>query len=500
MCENPSNLLTPLQISENPDFVGREFEKGRLKEFTSARGAKILTVYGRRRIGKTELLEQYFRNRNILKFEGLEDASIPKQKESFIKVLAGYCTPEGGDCISKMSSDSSWSDILISLANLTHIGKWTVYFEELQWLAKGDDPEASSLFISELKYVWDNHFRRNDNLLLILCGSSTSFMLEKVVKSRALYGRAMTELPLAPFSIKDTREFLGGQLSQQSLLDVYLTVGGIPEYLKRFKNIGSYFETLAAQSFLPGGAFATEFDRVFISSLGKNEDYKKIVLFLSQHRFLSMEQLATLLGRKKGGWLTNLLEDLEQCDFIESYWRFDANSDSKLLRYTIKDYFLQFYSRFIYPKRKEIKEGRFKNDSSHALDLRNYRQWLGYAFERFVRHNQLSIAKALGFSGIQYDYGPFFKRSDVNSKDGFQIDLVFDRSDGVLILCEIKYTASPVGVEVIEETEAKMVRLQSYSKKLIQPVLITKSGAAKSLIDAAYFQHVLGTEMFFNGG
>ncbi len=210
-------------IKENKEFVGRQHELGLLKKIGLAHQSSIVIVYGRRRVGKTELLEQAFRDRNILKFEGREGLSEKEQIDAALAQLLLYAD----DSLPPNKSVKNWGDFFQVLASYTAKGVWTIYLEELQWLA-----DYKKDIISHLKYVWDNYFRHNPDLILVLCGSSPSFMLDKVVSSQALYNRSQYELPLKEMTILEAKEFLRNKGSRE-LFDAYLTLGGIPEYLNR---------------------------------------------------------------------------------------------------------------------------------------------------------------------------------------------------------------------------------------------------------------------------
>lgn len=179
--------MKTLQIPQNKHFIGREFELARLKDIQKQNGARIIVTYGRRRIGKTEFLEQGLRNRHILKFEGIEGKTELEQMHIVLDQLAQYT---GEKSLKRMQVDK-WTDVFLLIADFVTTGEWTLYFEEIQWLA-----HYKTDFISELKYVWDNKFRHNHELILILCGSAPSFIINNVLKSKALYNRSQYEFPI----------------------------------------------------------------------------------------------------------------------------------------------------------------------------------------------------------------------------------------------------------------------------------------------------------------
>lgn len=184
--------MHPKKIALNPNFVGRFDVRTSLAELPQADRAQILIVYGRRRVGKTELIEQVYRERNILKFEGIEGANESKQMVEVMRQLSEYTDQP---LLAKIPVQT-WQEVFQYIAQVTSTGIWTIYFEEVQWLANYE-----SHFIAALKYVWDNSFRYNKQLLLILCGSSPSFMIKQVVHSKALYNRSSYEMGLAKLNL-----------------------------------------------------------------------------------------------------------------------------------------------------------------------------------------------------------------------------------------------------------------------------------------------------------
>ena len=468
-------------IPENHSFVGRDFECKQLKLITADDQASVIIVYGRRRVGKTELLEQAFLNRNILKFEGMEGAAESVQHGLVMRQLSKY-TKE--PLLAKVSVDN-WLDIFEYIAQYTKEGIWTIYFEEVQWLANYNDN-----FISQLKIAWDNIFRRNPNVIVILCGSSPSFMVKHVVHSRSLYNRSQYELHLGAFSVSETRDFLKNK-SNLEVMNAYLTVGGMPEYLKKIQQFSSVFTGICQHSFLPNSYFLTESDRIFVSSMSENPFYEKTINFLAQHKFATREQIAKHLGINPGGGLSVFLTELALCGLIKKYSPYNLAENSKLVRYQISDPYLQFFFKFINPQRQAIQSGRYQDNPTAAINMNDYHKWLGYSFEKYCRENHHVIAKLLGFSGVKYQAGVFYNRKSVESIAGYQIDLLFDRSDHVITICEMKYLQRKVGTEVIAAFDRKITLFPNKSNKTIHKVLVCNEGADLALLNRNYFDAII---------
>jgi hypothetical protein len=210
---------------------------------------------------------------------------------------------------------------------------------------------------------------------------------------------------------------------------------------------------------------------------------------------MTRQAIASALKIKSGGQLTDLLNDLVTCGFIAQYNSYHQKPEGQLTRYCIQDRYLDFYFKFIAPIRSNILQGLYNENPIQALELFRYQKWLGFAFERYCRENHRIIAKILGFSGVNYRHGVFFNRNTDKIDSGFQIDLVFDRADNVITLCEIKYLQRKVGVEVIQDFEQKLLLMSSSDKKsnksTIQKVLISTEGPNDNLIARAYFDRFI---------
>lgn len=470
--------MRSLLVSENKNFVGRSYELEKLESIGNKDEASIIVMYGRRRIGKTELLEQAFRQRNIIKFEGIEGLNGKEQLRSVLRQLVLYTDDP-------LPQVQTWEEFFRVLSTYTSKGTWTIYLEELQWLAA-----YKGTLISQLKYAWDNYFRHNPKLLLILCGSAPSFMIQKVLQSKALYNRSQYEIPLKEFNIIEAKEFLKGR-SDKEVFDAYLTVGGIPEYLKWVNRDSSLFLGLCNNSFTSGSFFSREYTRVFTSSLSKNKHYQEIIEVLSEKRFLSRDDLASHLKISSGGTLSSLLLDLENCGFIEKYHPFNVGTNSTITRYGISDSYLHYYFKFISPIEKNIDQGVYNQNPKGALKTDSYYKWLGFSFEKWCRKYHYIIAKILGFSGVNYRSGVFFSRTTDQKDKGYQIDLVFERADHVLTICEIKYLQSKAPKSVIDDFEKKLSLFPNKKNKTIHKVLICPEGAEDSLLKASYFDDIV---------
>lgn len=479
--------LVPKKVQVNPAFIGREFEQQRLERICHENRARILVVYGRRRVGKTELLEQVFKDRNILKFEGIEDGSEAQQMSHVMWQLSEYAQ----EPILAKYKPVNWSELFKIISEKTGEGEWTIYFEEIQWLAN-----YKKQFVSELKYVWDNYFRYNKNLVLILCGSSPSFIINEILKSKALHNRSQHELHLKELTPIDSAKLLNRR-SGREVMDAFLTMGGVPEYLVRLNENSSVFLSLCDNSFIENSFFSKEHSRIFASSFASHIHYKDIIEYLSKKHFATRKEILAHLRIQSGGKISKIMNDLEICGFIRKYMPVDSTQTTNVVRYCIGDAYLHFYFKFIKPQQDAIDNGEFNKNPSSALNSDDYYKWLGFAFERMCRKYHHVIANMLGFSAVQYKAGAYFSKATNSILPGYQIDLIFERRDLVYTICEIKYHRTKTPISVIEEFERKLALFPNKKNYSIHKVLITAAGAEDSLLNTGYFDRIISLETFF---
>lgn len=476
------------KTKEKQYLIGRSAETVELRRIGDLPESSILVIYGRRRVGKTSLIESVFAKRNLIKIEGAEGVKPDRQLELATQQLKISLNLNN----LTLSAFSNWLEFFHFLAKETEKGIWTLYFEELQWLAG-----ESSSFVAEFKIAWDNYFRKNPKLLVVLCGSSPTFMVSQVLRSKALYNRSQHELHLQEFALSETKEFMGARYSDEQVLDAHLLVGGIPEYLKYLKEDRSVFISLCKNSFKSNGYFVNEYERVFASTLAKNQTYRGVIEILSVYGAQTRASLLQRLKLRSGGGISAILEELVLCGFVDRYAPYNLQQDGKSVRYAIGDNYLHFYNKFIRPNLTEIGSRRFDVEPTSAINKSDLDLFMSHRFEQFCRKNHWVIAKILGFSAVKYRAGAFFQRKSLDADDGFQWDLVFSRADKVLTLCEIKYTSSPVGRSVIEDCETRIEKTRIPVQKSIQRVLISVKGASRELTEEPYFDRIVTLKDFF---
>jgi AAA+ ATPase superfamily predicted ATPase len=469
------------------NFIGRKNELGRLDHFSRTPQSRIAVVYGRRRIGKSLLIQQALQSRRPLFFEALEERPTRDQLNHFMLQLQ-HATGCRGE------RPRRWTEALLQLYEVVKEQPRPIVFDEFQWMAN-----YRHELVSELKYVWERFLSKRPGQKLILCGSIASFMVEKVLKSSALYGRIETELEVPAFKLEETRQMLPGK-GFDEILQAHLLTGGVPKYLELLRDYPSVQLAMQELAFKPDGYFTTEYQRIFISHFGRNPAFQSLVRALAAHPLgLMREDLARQAKIALGGRLSEHLRDLESAGFLSANTPFHRSEESRQIKYFLHDAYLRYYFAFIQPNLKKIRAGQGTHILAGLAGSGALHAWMGRSFEYLCLQHALEISRIVGFSAVDFTMGPYFSPAR-RGAPGVQVDLVFDRADDVLTVCEMKYSSNAVGVEVIASIKRKIELLQPVAKgKTIQPVLIVRERPSQNLIDQGYFYKIIEARDLLTG-
>ncbi len=473
----------------NP-FFGRSYEFSLLEAELKKTAASLIVVYGRRRVGKTRLIAEFYKDKELWKFDGVEGEPRAIQIQNMLEQLSVY----SGDEIYRSIKCASWLEFVKildrAMSNSNAKYKRAVFLDEFPYMCSGKTD-----FISAIKWAWDNLWSDKAGFNLVLCGSIAAFMVKKVVKSSALYGRINLEICLKPLSVREVYEFFGKKRSIREICDLYMFCGGIPEYLNKISKTRSVSQNIAQLAFCKDGYFVNEFDRLFKDIFKKENIYKRIVLELCKFGSLKGPEIAESLSVSTGGGFVKYMEYLELAGFAQSFSPLDKTKDSKLKRYKLSDEYLLFYFKFIYPNLKKIQDNTAIDQGLAIFHGRQYKSWAGFAFERLCIKHAPAIIKHLKIDQLVKNYGAYFDRKS-NSKNRVQIDLLFERYDSVLTICELKYYDGLIGKWIIDDVERK-VNILGETKKTVEKVLITTNGVTKDLAEANYFSRVVLIDELF---
>jgi AAA+ ATPase superfamily predicted ATPase len=468
-------------------FSGRQEEIKILKQACLRPRGQLICLYGRRRVGKSSLIKEFASQSKLQSFffEGLEDRHTKDQIKHFLATLSKQFDDK---FIAKIELNT-WSevfDLLNSkiLSNKSKKKKIILAFDELQWMAA-----KRSNLISIIKFYWDNYWKDN-NIVLILCGSVASFMVDKVIYSKALYGRIDYQILLRPLTINEAIPLFKTKRNLEEVLKYFLIFGGIPKYIEAIDLNKSLRVNLEELCFSSEGLMVNEFEKIFYSQFKEAEMYMRIVELLDTEK-MSLTQIASKLKISMGGGLQRYLENLEKAQIVTALQPSTLlYKSNKNIRYAVTDEYLAFYFKFIKNNLSLIKKNKSQNLFVKLCESK-WSSWLGFAFERFVYKNAIKVAQEMGFADEVIDYSPYFDK-----ENKVQVDLMFIRDTNIVTVCEVKYQQEQISTKIIPEMEAKILKLKIPSKYTVEKALITVSKPSKALIDSEYFNHCLSLEQF----
>ncbi|MBQ6566407.1 MAG: AAA family ATPase [Treponema sp.] len=422
---------------ENKKIIGRSEECRRLDECLDSDQAQLITVYGRRRVGKTFLINEYFHNAFAFKLTGTYGGEKALQLKNFASALSRKTRRKQVELRDWAQAFECLRDYVETLAEDK---KQVVFFDEMPWL----DSQKSG-FLPAFEWFWNDWASTKSNLVFIVCGSATSWMDEKIANNKGgLFNRQTCRLYLKPFKLPEVEEYLLSRRIRWSRYDIvrcYMVMGGIPYYLSLLSNRLSLSQNIDRLLFAENSELWDEFDHLYNSLFTNSPSYIKVVEALSKKVCgLTRSEIAELTGLKENGDLTKILKDLELSGFV----RVSAFYQRKIkdARYQLKDYFTAFYFRFI--KDNIGKDGQYWSNST---DNPARRSWEGLAFEQVCKDHIAAIKHKIGISGILSEESSWFVREDAKAGvQGAQIDLLIKRRDKVITLCEIKFSGGEYAI------------------------------------------------------
>lgn len=467
-------------------FFGRKFELDQLQAFLDRNLAGIAVCCGRRRIGKSTLIQCAARDYRFVEFYGLsprKGATNQAQLDHFSRLLVkNFNIP--------LVKFDDWQDALDMLASLTQEGQYIIFLDEISWMG-GKDRD----FPGKLKGVWDTRFKNNPELRLILCGSVSSWIQENILQNKGFVGRVSLTINLEELPLHDANRFwLGNQfISAAEKFKILCVTGGVPRYLEEINPKWDAEKNIKQLCLSPGGVLLEEFDKVFSDLFGKQtEKYQKIVRTLLDHP-KSSDEICHILDIKPSGSFNNKLNVLRKCGFLMRDYVWQGKKRSrKLSKYRLRDNYLRFYLKYIEPKKDLIEKGLYSD-----VDLENLSDWtsiMGLQFENLVLNNLPTIMQKLKIAPESLlSASPYFQ-NPTKRQMGCQIDLLI-QSRFTFYICEIKFRKT-IGKEVINEVIKKMQILKVPKTVSIRPILIYQGELSKQVISENFFSNIIAFEEF----
>lgn len=453
-------------------LIGRKEEQKRLLSAAQSEYSELIAVYGRRRVGKTFLIRETFGYKFTFQHTGLANTRTKDQLFSFAISLrdAGY-----DDCPTPQSWLEAFNLLSHFLKNSTDEKK-IIFLDELPWM---DTPRSN--FISAFEHFWNGWASARRDIVLIICGSAKSWIINKVINDHGgLHNRVTQRIALQPFTLKEcemfaqSREF---EMSRYQIAECYMILGGIPFYWNLLEKGLGLAQNIDKIFFDKTGKLANEFNLLYASLFKSPEKYIDVVTALGKKKAgMTREEIITAIDKSSNGALSKVLDELEYCGFIRKYNGYGKKTKQAI--YQLIDNYTLFYFKFIRQN---------KNNDEHfwsaSIDSAMHRAWSGLAFERLCLAHTQQIKAGLGISGVLSNIYSWRKEADENG-EGAQIDLLIDRNDQVVNICEMKYSLSEFSINAEYERNLRNKKSAfieaTNTRKAVHLTMVTTYGIRRN--------------------
>ena len=435
----------------NKLFIGREKEQQQLKEYINSDQSEFIAVYGRRRVGKTFLIQKVIGNECAFYVAGMNQVSMSTQLKNFMQGIQKNCP--------KVPVVKTWLDAFMALESYLESlpeGNKVVFIDEMPWM---DTPRSN--FISGLEHFWNSWASWRDDIKLIVCGSATSWIINNLIRNHGgLHNRVTHKIPLKPFTLKECQMYFearGFRLSTKQIAECYMVLGGVPFYLSKMNKGESVAQNIDRLVFSEEGELHDEFQSLYNSLYKNAANHIRIVTALAtKGKGLTRKEILEKTKLPDNGKISMMLEELESCGFIRSYEPFvKVNSNSPILSsgnrknadvlYQLVDSFTLFYFQVMSKANAHDANYWSNNQNTHV-----YSTWSGLSFEMLCLNHFEQIKKALGISGITANVYSWFGKGSQRSA---QIDMLIDRADNTINICEMKFWNRPYSMTAQDEDD-----------------------------------------------
>ncbi|MBR1757593.1 MAG: ATP-binding protein [Lachnospiraceae bacterium] len=476
---------------DSKTIIGRTYECERLSDCMNEDSAQLIVVYGRRRVGKTYLINEFFDNRFAFKVTGAYDQDKEYQLRNFTTELKRQSGIH-------LEAPRDWVEAFDALRDYLEEKpleeKQVVFFDEMPWL----DTRKSG-FLPAFEWFWNNWASARKNLVFIVCGSATSWMVENLSENKGgLFNRQTCRLYLEPFKLHEVEQYLRSRdimWSRYEIAECYMIMGGIPYYLSLLNNRYSLNQNIDRLFFKKKGELWDEFEHLYRTLFTNSENYIKVVEALAgKTSGLTRNEIVQKTGLGSNGTLTKVLNNLLASGFIRVSGFY--GKEKKNMLYQLSDYYSAFYLRYV-----KDHYGRDEHFWSNSTDNPTRRAWAGLVFEQLCKDHIPQIKHKLGISGVLTEESIWYTRGDEElGISGAQIDLLIERRDHVINICEMKYSINEFVIDkaydMVLRNKLETFRRFTNNKKTLQITMITTYGVKKNMYSGLAGSQVILDDLF----
>lgn len=456
-------------MTQHPSFIGREEERKELDRCITSDRSELVIVYGRRRVGKTFLIEQHFNQEFDFWYVGRRKISTKEQLRQFGRAL----TKSSGRLYTLTSWFEAFDALEDYLESLPRNKKKVVFIDEMPWIDR-----VHSNFVTAFEGFWNGWAMRRGDIMMIATGSSTSWMRDKLMENKGgLHSRITSQLHIAPFTLGETEKYLervGINWDRYQILQAYMVLGGVPFYYSILDPSLSLAQNIDWLFFKEDGKLRYEFDELYNALFKYADRYIEVVRALSKQCYgMTYNEIASTI-KVEGSQLTKILKNLERCDFIDRWSQYGNKKREEVFRLT--DFYTLFYYKFIEARNTREEEWWSKNSNSHTVF-----SWMGTSFEMVCLKHHKYIKEALGLKVISTEISTWHTRpNEEEGTPGAQIDMIIERADRLIHLCEIKFSIDKYAMSKEYEDKLRermgIFRQLTKNKKSLVNTFITTYG------------------------
>jgi uncharacterized protein len=476
------------ELRDITSIIGRDFEIQKMRRFLTYPASELLAIIGRRRVGKTFLIKNVYANEMVFHITGLQDVSRSLQLNNFVTARNKFFIKS-----TTFTKPKNWLEAfsqLIVLLGKPRKKKSVLFFDELPWLASN-----SNEFLKAFDHFW-NTWAIDQNLVVVICGSSASWMITNIINNKGgLHNRITQKIHLYPFTVLETEKYFSAKgitMPRQNLITLYMATGGIPYYLKEIQKGDTVVQSINQMYFGKKASLKNEFENLYKALFSNYEKYILVIRALaSKWMGLTRTEIVEHTHLETGGAVSAILNDLEISGFLQSIRPFGKQQRETLYRLT--DEYSLFYIHFIEPN-QHIENFWIKKYNTPAV-----KAWQGYAFENVCLKHIDGIKEALGIAGILTSESSFYKRKD-HQLAGCQIDLLIDRADSAINICEMKfydgaYTLTEEYVKALQQ-KRNIFQEKTKTKKQLFITLIAVDGVVENKYNMLVDKHLNASVLF----
>ena len=453
-------------------IIARSGEIETLERKYNSGKSEFVIVYGRRRIGKTFLVNNVFDDRFTFTYVGARKQKPEKQLQRFAAQLKLYSGSPYAPVLHNW--EDAFNELRVLIESKPKNERKVIFFDEMPWI---DTPRSS--FVEALEYFWNAWAAQRNDILFIACGSATSWMVNKLIKNKGgLHNRITEQLYLRPFRLGECEEYLheiGCEWDRYTVMQCYMAMGGVPYYMSLLNPAQSLAQNIDKLFFTKNAPMCEEFDELFNALFSNADRYIAVMKALSGTKEGLLRSDIIEKTGLTGGTLSRMLENLERCDFIESYAQYKSSVRNTL--YRICDPYTLFFFKFIDGKNAKDEHWWTNNIHSHSVEA-----WEGFSFETICMLHLEQIKQKLGISGISTSTSTWRLLGGEKSK-GTQIDLVIDRADRVINICEMKFSEAPYTISKEYETKLRermaIFKESTRTRKSLVTTMVTTYGVLR---------------------